>query len=63
MVLLSQVFDSAPVEPLSADPQKEPNLVEITDASIIAENVSFILDARRSIFLQLLDLLSFSSFI
>ena len=58
-VLLSQVFDSALVEPLSADPQKEPISVEITDASIIAENVSFILDVHRSIFLQLLDLLSF----
>ncbi|XP_066323111.1 uncharacterized protein [Miscanthus floridulus] len=37
--LLSQAFDSALVEPLSADPQKEPILVEITDASTIAENI------------------------
>ena len=58
-VLPSQAFDLAPVEPLSADPQKEPILVEIIDASTIVENVSFILDTRWSIFLQLLDLLSF----
>ena len=58
-VLPSQAFDLAPVEPLSVDPQKGPILVEITNASTIVENVSFILDARRSIFLQLLDLLSF----
>jgi len=48
--LLSQAFDSAPIEPSSADPQKEPILVEIIDVSIIEENVSFILNARRSIF-------------
>ena len=58
-VLPFQAFDLAPVEPLLADPQKEQILIEITDASTIAENVSFILDARQSIFLQLLDLLSF----
>ena len=57
--LLSQAFDLASTEPPSANPRKEPILVEITDASTIAENVSFILDAHRSIFLQLLDLLSF----
>ena len=43
--LLSQAFDSAPTEPPSADPQKEPISVEIAYASITAENVSFILDA------------------
>ena len=52
--LLSQAFDSAPTEPPSADPQKEPILVEITDASITAENVSFILDACQSIFFDFL---------
>ena len=43
--LLSQALDSAPTEPPSADPQKEPILVEITDASITAENASFTPDA------------------
>ena len=52
--LLSQAFDSAPTEPPSTDPQKEPILVEITDASITVENVSFILDACQSIFFDLL---------
>jgi len=46
--LLSQAIDSAPTEPPSADPQKEPILVEITDASTTAENVSFIPDACGS---------------
>ena len=54
--LLSQAFDSAPVKPSSADPQKEPILVEVTDASTMAKNVSFsfrfILDACWSIFLK-----------
>ena len=48
--LLSQAFDSAPTEPPSADPQKEPISVEITDASTTVENVSFNFDACRSIF-------------
>ena len=52
--LLSQAFDSAPTEPQSADPQKEPISVEITDASITAENVSFILGACQSIFFNFL---------
>ena len=34
------MFDSAPTKPSSADPQKEPILVEITDASKTAEDVS-----------------------
>jgi len=38
--LLSQAFDSALTEPSSADPQKEPILVKITDASKIVEDVS-----------------------
>ena len=49
-VLLSQAFDSAPVEPVSVDPQKEPISVEITDASTIVENVSFITLVRVSFF-------------
>ena len=57
--LLSQVFDSAPIEPSSADPQKESILVEITDASTAAENVSFILDACQSIFFNFLILFKF----
>ena len=57
--LLSQAFDSAPAEPLSADPQKESILVEITDASTTAENVSFIFDACRSIFFNFLTYLVF----
>ena len=48
--LLSQAFDSASTEPPSAVPQKEPILVEITDTSTTAENVSFILDAYWGIF-------------
>ena len=43
--LLSQAFNSTSTEPPSADPRKEPILVEITDTSTTAENVSFILDA------------------
>ena len=54
MGLLSQVFDLAPTEHSSADPQKEPISVEITDASTAAENVSFILDACWSIFFNFL---------
>ena len=61
--LLSQAFDLAPAEPLSADPQKEPISVEITNASTIAENVSFIIDARRSIFFNFLIYSVSSSFI
>ena len=38
--LLSQAFDSAPIELLSADPQKEPILVEIIDTSNTIEDVS-----------------------
>ena len=38
--LLSQAFKSASTEPSLADPQKEPILVEITDASKIAEDIS-----------------------
>ena len=52
--LISQAFDSTPTEPPSADPQKEPISVEITDASITIENVSFILDACQSIFFDFL---------
>ena len=47
--LLSQAFNSTSTEPPSADPRKEPILVEITDTSI-AENVSFIFDAYWGIF-------------
>ena len=36
--LLSQTFKSAPTNPSSADPQKEPILVEITDASKTTED-------------------------
>ena len=53
------MFDSAPIELSSADPQKELISVEIIDASTIAENVSFILDARRSIFFNFLIYLVF----
>jgi len=49
------VFGSAPTEPSSADPQEESISVEITDASKTTENVSFILDARRSIFFNFLN--------
>jgi len=52
--LLSQAFDSAPTEPSLPDPQKKSISIEIIDASITAENVSFILDARRSIFFNFL---------
>ena len=38
--LLSQAFKSASTEPSSADPQKEPILVEITNASKTLEDVS-----------------------
>ena len=38
--LLSQALDSAPIEPSSADPQKEPISVEITDASKMVGDVS-----------------------
>ena len=38
--LLSQAFKSASTEPSSANPQKEPILVETTDASKTAEDVS-----------------------
>ena len=38
--LLSQAYDSAPTEPSSADSQKEPILVEITDASKMTGDVS-----------------------
>ena len=54
MELLSEAFDSAPTEPSSIDPQKEPILVEIIDASTTAKNVSFVLDARQSIFFNFL---------
>ena len=43
------MFDSSSTEPSSADPRKEPILVETTDAST-AENVSFIFDAYWGIF-------------
>ena len=56
--LLSQAFDSAPTEPPSADPQKEPISVEITDASITVENVSFIFDACQSIFFNFWSILA-----
>ena len=64
--LLSQAFDSAPTEPSSADSQKEPISVEITDAPTTAENVSFfhfILDACWSIFWKVSDFIQFPSFI
>ena len=48
------MFDSAPTEPPSANPQKEPISVEITDVSTTAENVSFILDAGQSPFFNFL---------
>ena len=54
MELLSQAFGSAPTEPSSVDPQEEPILVEITDASTTTENVGFILDACQSIFFNFL---------
>jgi len=38
--LLSQAFKSASTEPPLADPQKELILVELTDASTTAEDVS-----------------------
>ena len=38
--LLSQAFDSAPIEPSSADPQKELISVEITDTSKMAGDVN-----------------------
>ena len=44
------MFDLASTKPPSADPREEPILVEITDTSTIAENVSFIFDAYRGIF-------------
>jgi len=37
---LSQAFKSAPTKPSLADPQKEPILVETTDASKTAEDKS-----------------------
>ena len=40
MKLLSQAFDSAPTKLSLADPQKEPILVEITDASKTTTDVS-----------------------
>ena len=39
--LLSQALDSTPTKPLSTDPQQEPILMEVTDASTTAENVNF----------------------
>ena len=39
--LLSQALDSSPTKPLSANPQQESILVEVTDASTMAENVNF----------------------
>ena len=56
--LPSQAFDLASTEPPSADPRKEPILVEITDTSTTAENVSFNFDAYRGIFFSF-SLLSF----
>jgi len=50
MELLSQAFDSTPTEPPSVDPQKEPILVEMTNASTTAENVSSLLATCWSIF-------------
>ena len=48
------MFDSAPTEPPSAGLGKELILVEITNTSTTAENVSFILDACRSRFFNFL---------
>ena len=45
---LSQALDPSPTEPSS---QEKPISVEATDAFTMAENVSFILDIRLSIFL------------
>ena len=63
--LLSQAFKSASTDPSSADPQKEPILVETTDASKAAEDVSPSIsppDAAKSFFLKFLIFIQFSPF-
>ena len=61
--LLSPTLDSTPTESPSADSQKEPISIGITDASITTENVSFILDTFGEFFFSFLIHLVFSSFI
>ena len=51
--LLSQALDSSPTKPLSADPQQEPILVEVTDASTTTENVNFSLTLIKAFSLTL----------
>ena len=63
--LLSQAFDSAPIEPSSADPQKELILVETTDASKTTEDVSPSIsppDAAKVFFSKILIFIQFSPF-
>ena len=52
--LLSQAFDSAPIEPSSADPRMELISAEVTDTSITTENVSSIFEIYWSILLDFL---------
>ena len=63
--LLSQAFKSASTDPSSADPQKEPILVETTDASKAAEDVSPSIsppDAAKALFLKFPTFIQFSPF-
>ena len=63
--LLSQAFKSASTDPSSTDPQKEPILVETTDASKVAEDVSPSIsppDAAKALFLKFLIFIQFSPF-
>ena len=59
--LLSQAFDLASTEPPSADPRKEPILVEITNTSTTVENVSFIFDAYWGFFFNFFHLVFYPS--
>ena len=57
--LLSQALDSTPTKPLLANPQQEPILVEVTDASTTAENVNFSLMLVEVFFFNFLIYLVF----
>jgi len=61
---LSQAFKSTPTKPSSADPQKEPILVETTDASKTAEdeNPSTSLPDAARYLLKTLNFIQFSLF-
>ena len=63
--LLSQAFKSASTDPSSAYPQKEPILVETTDASKAAKDVSPSIsppDAAKAFFLNFFIFIQFSPF-